>query len=234
MELKSRSIRCRKTRLDPGLWSAGVLTTRHGSSWREQETYPLWGSVIKHRATCRDETERSTYSVLIFVINLTDQTTKMERHTPFQELMKTIRTRFRKEWPDSSDMMVVFEKMEQSSGESCYVCFIPYTMKWISGRGKHGWITEIQGARRKDFSTAWAPTVTFFTCVPFKASLVETKLIYLCRKMSTSRTLRLNTFITLVLRSPAILLFNHVWLLEEKLERQTATRTTASCRAYGG
>ena len=47
--------------------------------------------------------------------------------------------------------------------------------------------------------------LTFFTCVLFKATLEETKLIYLCRTMWKSRTKVLKTFITLVLHMTAIL-----------------------------
>ena len=42
-------------------------------------------SVFKHGATCCDGRKRTTYTTLIFVTNLTDQTTKVEGYTLFSQ-----------------------------------------------------------------------------------------------------------------------------------------------------
>ena len=64
--------------------------------------------------------------------------------------------------------------------------------------------------------------ITFFTCVPSKAALEETKVIYLCRTMWKSCTL--STPITLVLPVAAILFLEQVWFAggkDTKEGRQT-------------
>ena len=68
MELRSRSILCRKTGLNPGSCDQqGCWQIRNEAFWRELETQSLWRSVIKHRETRRDGTDRTTCTVLIFV-----------------------------------------------------------------------------------------------------------------------------------------------------------------------
>ena len=79
MEWKSRSILCKNRRNSiQDSYQQGYWQIRDGAFWWEHETYPLERSVIKHRETCRDGTDRTTHYVLIFVINLTVQTTKAD------------------------------------------------------------------------------------------------------------------------------------------------------------
>ena len=158
--------------------SRGGNKIRKGAPWREQETYSLWRSAIKHWETRRDETERTTDTVFIFVNNLSDQSTDMERHTRRREEWLQLLQNLEADDRTLYDIKVILEKtMEQLNGESCYRCFIPTSLKWRRGRSKHGWITWRKEAKRKYFTIAQTLMVTFFTCVLFKATLAETKLI---------------------------------------------------------
>ena len=63
---------------------------------------------------------------------------------------------------------------------------------------------------RNASSIVWTPLATFCTRVPFKTTLKETTLIYLCMTMWKSRTNGLSIFITLFRFMTVILLFNQV------------------------
>ena len=68
--------------------------------------------------------------------------------------------------------------------------------------------------------------ITFLTCVPSKAALEETKVIYLCRTMWKSRTRGLSSSITFVLPVAAILFcsWSRFGLQEDKIRKKEDKR----------
>ena len=133
----------------------------------------------------------------------------MDGKSAMEKLM-TWPTKSRSWWLDFN-IKVILENMMVRLKRCCFVNI----KKYWNGRSKCGQTTWKEEAISMDFRVAWTLTVPFFTCVQFKATLQETKLIYLCKIMWKFRTTGLISSITLVLLSTSILWTEQVWLHDE-------------------
>ena len=144
---------CRKTGLNPGWSSAGVLAnTSRSLLWIAQSLFTMTKRLQAQGNLLRWKKDDSFYRLHHRHQPYQSNCESGVTYPPFRRSLTTIAATSPTKWQESYDIEVTFEKiMEQLNGESTYPCFITKTMKWRSGRGN---------------KKRWIPKETFCTCVP--------------------------------------------------------------------
>ena len=194
-------------------WSQNVVTVMEMKSrsllwWKKG--YNLGWSSASMSTTCVRTKNRTTSIVFIFCRRF--YRSNNESGMIYIPLMTTIAETFQTRW---HFFTTLWWFLRRSRGERCNAGSIAQTPNWKSGRSRYGLNHQERGSNKQ--RCVWNETEIFCVCVLSDASMKEINLVYHCRTMYQSRTFRLNTFNTSVLRFLANFLINQVWFLEEKM-----------------